>query len=460
MSFSKITSPLFIFVSLSLVFQNISAGGEKSTLKIGIIGDQTGSYQLDESYRIMESAVAKLIRLKPDIVLHVGDMVESRSGVKDYQQYQDNFERATQIMNQLPVPWYVTAGDHDVVPPVFQAASTDCSRLKWFQELCTSIGLPMHDHLYYSFDIKGYHFISLFSLENLHTDPRWGPIFLNKFSQDQINWLKQDLEAYRQTAGIVVFLHQPNWYVWSNWFEIHQILRQYPVAGVIAGHYHYDQDDGLIDHIHYLVIGATGGAVKNTDIHSGGSHQYAILTLDKARFTDIQLFDVNSDSLLEFTPRRSMDRIQALSCMLDNLYLDETIYSRDGQLMNRTVDGKYDTLHYIGLESLANPIDLPITISISSHNPNLYNPRWADTARTNSWNNSIILQPGERIGWSNYTNVGNWQILPPLWFIDIADNPPLWREQENISLQVRVAFTDSRDRWIESTVNYPIQQMP
>jgi hypothetical protein len=347
-----------------------------------------------------------------------------------------------------------------VVPPVFKSASADRSRVKWFQDLCISIGFPMHHHLYYSFDFKGYHFISLFSLENLHTDPRWGPIFLNRFSQEQIDWLKQDLETYRDSEGIVVFLHQPNWYVWSNWFEIHQILRQYPVAGVIAGHYHYDQDDGLIDQIHYLVIGSTGGAVKQADIHSGGSQQLALLTLENNHLTDIQLFNVETDSLLEFTPRRSMDRVQALSCMLDNLYMDETVYVKDGKLMSKTSLDAFDTLRFIGLESLSNPIDLPITIAVSSPNLSLINPRWTDTTRTISADNTITLQPGERIGWSNYTNVGNWQIPEPLWLIDVVDDPAVWREQKQIFFQVRVSFTDSRERWIESTVNYYLQQIP
>ncbi|OGB68757.1 MAG: hypothetical protein A2Y94_07275 [Caldithrix sp. RBG_13_44_9] len=460
MSLFKPSQVAFTSIFLLTFFYITPAEDNGSVLRIGIIGDQTGSYQLDESYRILETAVAKLSRLEPDIVLHVGDMVESSSGIKDYQQYQANFERAVRIMNQFPVPWYLTAGDHDVVPPVFKSASADHSRLKWFQELCTSAGFPMHDHLYYSFDFKGYHFISLFSLENLHTDPRWGPIFLNKFSQEQIDWLKQDLETYQDGKGIVVFLHQPNWYVWSNWFEIHQILRQYPVAGVIAGHYHYDQDDGLIDQIHYLVIGSTGGAVKQADIHSGGSPQYALLTLENRCFTDIQLFEAETDSLLELTPRRSMDRVQALSCMLDNLYMDERIYSKDGHLISQVSECAYDSLRFIGLESLANPIDLPITISISSLNSFLINPRWADTSQTKLANNTITLQPGERIGWSNYTNVGNWQKPEPLWLIEVVDNPSVWREQQQISFQVRVSFTDIRDRWIESTVNYPIQQMP
>ncbi len=303
----------------------------------------------------MQQAVITLARHRPDVVLHIGDMVESVSGIDDYSHYRQNFERAVHILQQLPCPWYLTAGDHDVVPPVFKPASEDRSRVKWFQDLSCASGLPMREHLYYSFDVKGYHFISLFSLENLHTDPRWGPIFLNHFSQAQIDWLKKDLHAHRKAKGIVVFLHQPHWYVWSNWFEIHQILREYPVAGVIAGHYHYDQDDGVIDGIHYVVIGSTGGAVKKTDVHSGGGYQYGLISLKGNRFTGIQLFDVATNSPLEFTPRRSMDRIQAISCMLDNLYMDETIFQQNGYLMYQVAERKYDTLRYIGLESLANP---------------------------------------------------------------------------------------------------------
>jgi hypothetical protein len=257
----------------------------------------------------------------------------------------------------------------------------------------------------------------------------------------------------------VVFLHQPNWYVWSNWFEIHQILRQYPVAGVIAGHYHYDQDDGLIDQIHYLVIGASGGVVKHADVHTGGSPQFALLTLDNRQLTEIQLFEAETDSGLEFTPRRSMDRAQALTCMLDNLYMDESIYSKDGHLFSRSNAGTYDTLHFIGFESLSNPIDLPINITVSSLTSSLTNPRWVDTGQMISANCTITLQPGERIGWSNYTNVGNWQIQDPLWLIDVVDDPSVWQEQKRISFRVRVSFSDSRDRWIESTVNYYIQPM-
>lgn len=456
MSTFKILTILCFILPFLPIIATIDA---QPLLKIGIIGDQTGSYDLDESYQVMQQAVTRLARHKPDVVLHIGDMVESVSGIKDYSQYQQNFERAVRIMQQLSCPWYLTAGDHDVVPPVFKPVSEDRSRMRWFQDLSSAIGLPMKDHLYYSFDVKDYHFISLFSLENLHTDPRWGAIFLNHFSSDQIDWLTKDLFNHRNAKGIIVFLHQPQWYVWSNWFEIHQLLQEYPVAGVVAGHFHYDQDDGVIDGIHYLVIGATGGAVKNTDGHSGGRHQYALLSLKGSQFSHIQLFDVATDSLLEFTPRRSMDRIQALSCMVDNLYLDENIYQQNGILMYKEVEETYDTLRYIGLESLANPIDLPVFIQISALDSGLQNPRWSDSKGGFEEKSTYRMQPGERIGWANYSNVGNWKKLPPLWLIDIDNSTISWLDRKQISLQVRVSFTDQRERWMESIVSFPIHSI-
>ncbi len=454
MSPAKLFTIIFI---LLLLFQLPLVADTPAPLKIGIIGDQTGTYNLDESYRILEKAVGKLSGMNPDLVLHVGDLVESVRGIQDYRQYRENFDRAVGIMNRLPVSWYLTAGDHDVVPPLFQPASEDHSRVEWFRQLCTTAGIPIQENLYYSFDHRGYHFISLYSVEYLHTDPRWGPIFLNRFSEEQLSWLQQDLERYKSAPGIVVFLHQPNWYAWSNWYPVHQILRRYPVAGVIAGHFHYDQDDGLIDGIRYLVIGSTGGVIKNTDVHSGGSYQYATLTLEGDSFTAVELLDVESDSLLEFTPRRSMDRIQAISCMLDNLYRDETIYRNNGQLMYPSGQGRLDTLSHIGLESLANPIDLPIQITISSLTPALHNPRWMHASPEDSREHFITLKPGERVGWSNYTSVGQWQVMNPLWMIDVPADSAGWKIPDDISLRVQVSFTDSRERWIESTVSYPVK---
>ncbi|MGD9899338.1 MAG: metallophosphoesterase [Calditrichaceae bacterium] len=453
----SVVTAILIIPAVLLCSQNSLIPAD--TLTIGLIGDQTGSYDLSATYQIMEKAVEQMDAKNPDLVLHVGDLVESIRGINSFEDYKSNFDYAVNILNRLNAPWYLTAGDHDVAPPVYQAGSCDRSREEWFQKLCSAAGLPMEKQLYYSFDFNNYHFISLYSLENLHTDPRWGPIFLNQLSDEQIAWLKNDLEAHKNAPGIIVLVHQPHWYVWSNWSEIHQILRQYPVAAVIAGHFHYDQDDGMIDQIRYLVMGATGGVVKNMDPNSGGSSQFATLKLYKNKVTHINLFDLSSGESLELTPRRTMDRLQALSCMLDNLFMDENIGRKNGQLFTITGEGQYSSLKQIGLESLANPIDLPIRIKISTDRDILQNPRWIRSGKSIPDSSFIELEPGERTGWANYTSVGQWAKPDPLWVCDLTGNPERLKDLTGIAITIKISFTDQGERWVESTARFPVKKI-
>lgn len=449
---------LFFLIILILFFSLFGQNSDEE-LHIGIIGDQTGTHNLDFSYKILENAVGKLNQRSPDIVLHVGDMVESIKGVHDFEGYEKYFDRAINIMNHLECPWFLTAGDHDVDPPGFKPGSLDRSRETWFKTLCNKVDLPLKESLYYSFDFRGYHFISLYSLENLHTDPRWGPILLNKVPAKQLNWLKDDLENHKNSKGILVFLHHPHWYVWSNWSEVHQILKKYPVAAVIAGHYHYDQDGGILDGIRYLVIGSTGGVVKKSDSHSGGSYQFATLTLFKNKISDITLYDVETDSVLELTPRKSMDRLQALSCMMDKLYMDENIYVQNGSLYKRSDSGGYIKLTKIGLESIANPIDLPIHVEITSMSTGLYNPCWNKNSQYLPATHSIELSPGERVGWSNYSSVGQWFKSDALWLCDIIEDSTLWSQSSSIDLTIKASFKDERERWIISNTSFRLKKI-
>lgn len=420
-------------------------------ITIGIVGDQFGSYDADESYQVMQESVSKLVKHKPDILLHVGDIVESISGIDSFEDYESNFKTATDIMNGTQKPWLIAVGDHDVNPPNYQANSSDRSREMWFMDCCQRHKTPISDKLFYSKDVKGYHFISLYSLENLHTDPRWGSIMLNKLNFEQLSWLRDDLEKSKHSNGIVVIVHHPHWYVWSNWMEIHEILRDYPVIVVIAGHYHYDQDDGTIDGIRYVVMGSSGGVVKDIDAHSGGVQEYAVLKLKGSKIDNLNLFEVKSDSALELTPRRSMDRIQAISCMLDNLRKDIHLIREEGKIVTQkssSPDGQE-----IELTSLANPIDIPIEIEIVFPDTILTNPVWNIGDSTMIGYGPVKLKPGERIGWANYSNVGQWNQPSALWQARIISDDKSFKQ---ITLSVLVKFYDTRQRFIRRSITYTI----
>ncbi|NHZ85109.1 MAG: hypothetical protein GWP19_04425 [Planctomycetia bacterium] len=420
-------------------------------ITIGVVGDQFGSYDADESYRVMQKSVSKLVKYKPDVLLHVGDIVESNRDIKTFEDYQSNFEIATNIMNNTQIPWIVTIGDHDVVPPIYKASSSDRSREKWFMDCCELYKTPISDKPYYSKDVNGYHFISLYSLENLHTDPRWGSIFLNKINVDQLAWLKEDLKNNKDSNGIIVIVHHPHWYAWSNWMEVHEILREYPVITVIAGHYHYDQDDGTIDGIRYLVMGSSGGIVKDSDAHSGGVQEYAIIKIRNSEIKELNLYETDSDSSLEWTPRKSMDRVQAIAVMLDNLWKDVRLFRKDGKIFaknNSSINSKK-----IELVSLANPIDVPIEIEIVFPDTILTDPIWNIADSTVVGYDPVMLDPGERIGWANYSNVGQWNQHPALWQAKFISSD---KKIKQITLSVLVKFYDTQQRFIRRSITYTI----
>ncbi|MFA4906687.1 MAG: metallophosphoesterase [archaeon] len=436
---------------ISLFFLLTSCSND---LTIGIIGDQFGAINADSSYAVLNLAVDKMNTRKPDIVLHVGDLVESIQNINSVDDYNLRFDQAVKIMNRLQAPWLLAIGDHDVDPPFYEALSTDRSRENWFLEQSNSYGLANKGKLFYSYDIEGYHFTVLYSLENLHTDPRWGSIFLNQISAEQMNWLANDLEENKNASGIIVLVHHPHWYVWQNWSKVHDLLKQYPVAVVIAGHYHYDQDDGELDGIRYLTIGATGGVLKTADANSGGSPQYALMTLNGRKIQSLQLRDVRTDNEIELTPRQSMDRIQALSCMLGNLYQDETIYSQKNDLVTSGDKIKWQHLDMIGLESLCNPIDLPIQIKVG-YDPNiLFEPKWTDSDINSDC--EITLKPGERTGWANYSSVGQWFKPQPLWTAKVNTKNVL--ASQSITLDISVRFNDGRERTISNKISFPVME--
>ncbi len=128
-------------------------------INIGIIGDQTGTANLDDAYGVLKQGVAALRNPNLDVVLHVGDLVESTDTEANIRA---RFAQATGILGALNVPWYLTAGDHDVNPPGFQQNSTDRSRETLFKKLYGAINPLAAKNLYYSFDVRAITWIRLY----------------------------------------------------------------------------------------------------------------------------------------------------------------------------------------------------------------------------------------------------------------------------------------------------------
>jgi DNA repair exonuclease SbcCD nuclease subunit len=420
-----------------LLSQSQVAPDANRTLRVGIIGDQTGSSNLSNSYGILRKGVQILSKEEVQVVLHVGDLLESTEAEADYHA---RFNEAVKILDKVK-PWFVTVGDHDISPPKFEPGSADRTREGWFKKLYGEKVQQAKDTLYYSFDIEGYHFVALNSQETLHADPRWGDTFLARLSRTQLDWLAKDLEQHRSARGIVVFLHQPLWYNWSGWMQVHQLLRKYPIAAIIAGHFHYNQDEGELDGVRYIVVGATGGNVKSGHRGAGDVHHVTVMTLN-GRQAVFELLPVNTPGNLRFTPRRDMDRVQALDQLLGG-FLDfgqkNNIFIKGDQLI---ASCEKNTPAFIRFTSLGNPIDVPMKLRIDFLSDKMTHvPSFAEGLCVEIIDGQeCVLNPGKRVAIANTSTVSTS-------FCDLCQGNPgsVWEAQLGLVQNAKV------------TAGYPIR---
>ena len=436
-----IFSVLLLIILLLSLLANFSPADE---LRVGIIGDQTGSDNIAESYAILGKGINILAGQNVRAILHMGDMIESSKKPKMIRRH---YTQATQIIDRLKKPWFLTPGDHDVNPPQFQPNSDDRSRETLFKKLYSANVPEVTNHLYYSFDIDNYHFIALYSQENLHVDPRWGVVFLARISDVQFQWLAQDLKEHENAKAIVIFMHQPLWYNWSNWLQVHKLIREYPVVAVVAGHFHYDQDDGTIDGIRYVIVGATGGRLKQAHREAGNAHQVCIMTL-KEQQVNFQLISVESEEPMCFTPRVDMDRVQALDQLLGTLwdFADKNqIFLQGGKLVASCTK---DEPAKIRLRSIGNPLDLPLHLKINylSDKIIINSAGFRQGICQKVINDyECILTAGSRILVANTSLVTPNQAEEPLWEAEVMlAKSEVQHEQSSINIAIQLSFTSEQ----------------
>lgn len=422
-------------------------------LRIGIIGDQTGYRDLAASYRVLERGVERLKREKPHIVIHTGDLVES---TRAEDEVRANFQQAARTLDQLGVPWHLAPGDHDVNPPQYQPDSQDRSRERLFHDLYRIQQPGLEPFLAHSTDVRGYRLIFLNALEHLHTDPRWGNVFLARLSDTQTTWLKRELARPNAPNGTVVVLHQPLWYNWAGWQPVHDLLRASKVRAVIAGHFHYNQDEGERDGIRYLVAGPTGGALQNRTPSSGGFDQVAVVQITRDRVIP-RAIPLDGSEPAPFLARSEADPLQALDMLLGEQYAfpsHNTACLRDSKLADAD-GGEVE----IRVGELANPIASPISIRISPPEPPF---RWrtsafAERLCSSSTRDTCTLEPGTRVAVSNPSSLTLQPGRPTSWTAILESDSPLSPGSRlRFSISLTLQQGDGPARELRRTLELPL----
>lgn len=268
----------------------------------------------------------------------------------------------------------------------------------------------------------------------------------------QFDWLKQDLNRHPK-SDTVVFMHQPLWYNWTSWARVHDLLRQHRVRAVIAGHFHYNQDEGLLDGIHYLIVGATGGDVKQGNEAAGNVYHVTVMTLEKGHPPEFEAISVTGQAI-KFGTREDADRVQALDVMLTNNY-SKSYSSFPGQNPLCVVEGKLyanakkDPAR-LNVGGIANPLDVSLTVEVAPQPGALVvrNPVFTVAAtgcERVSGEQACSMRGGAGTAYSNNSAVLLRQELPALWQADVmADNA---KPGMSVQLVLRLNFQGAAGRY-------------
>ncbi|MGB9597661.1 MAG: metallophosphoesterase family protein, partial [Candidatus Poribacteria bacterium] len=266
---------LILFIILLLLFSislfNVEAQDiksikppiEKNAFKIAIFGDRTGGDP--EGLKYLDQAIYEINQLRPDFVIHIGDMVQGYT--RDQSEWLRQKDEFLSYMNKLSMPYYLTAGNHDVFNPFRDPKD------RTFEELYKKHLSPIN----YSFDYKNSHFVIMYTDEAMTSKPI--------ISEDQLTWLRSDLERSNK-KNVFIFMHKPIWsYENSNWDKFHEIIKAFPVKAVFAGHFHAYHKGMNKDGIQYYNLGPLGAEAYTLGSPlTGYFHHYSILTIDDDSF--------------------------------------------------------------------------------------------------------------------------------------------------------------------------------
>jgi predicted phosphodiesterase len=193
-----------------------------------IVGDRTGGAQ----WGIMPQVFREINLLDPDFVISVGDIIDGGGDEETVNGIWDEFD--TTELPVLKVPFVYMPGNHDIYSPASKRVYE-----------------RRYGPRFKSFNYRGLHFICLNTQEaagnrdNDRNDDRFrGPGGSRSLGDEQLAWLKDDIERNRNARRILIFMHQPTWSLLDPVYPLLEGLK----VNVFAGHYHkysYSERNGI-----------------------------------------------------------------------------------------------------------------------------------------------------------------------------------------------------------------------
>lgn len=206
------------------------------TLRIAVISDLNGSYGSMEYGTDVHAAVARVIDLRPDVVLSTGDMVAGQRPGLDYAAMWEGFHRAvSDPLAEAGLPFAVTPGNHDASAYTRYAVE----RAEFVSQWNGARKPPLqylddaHYPLRYSFVMGDVLFVSLDATT------------VGALPDEQMAWLVRQLEAGADRRVKILFGHLPL-YPFSRGRErevigdraLERLAQAHGVTLLLSGHHH------------------------------------------------------------------------------------------------------------------------------------------------------------------------------------------------------------------------------
>lgn len=306
-----VASAVIILVLMSLWL--IGKSQSQPDVTFVVVGDSRSDILNSPPPALLTSFVSEINILKPDFVIHLGDMVFSDA--TDEIAIQQQYENFLSIFNKINSPKYYVCGNHDV---------WNVTSKKVYEKTFGSS--------YYSFTQKGYLFIVL---DTVSED--------DKYLSDQLAWLEPLLQNSDQYRNVFLFSHcpiiqKPELYAHpvdmshNLRTSLMEMVEKYNIRTVFASHLHL-YDRSIYKNFTQYISGG-GGAPLLPD----GFHHILAVTL-KGDNIDVQvykpgeitqrLYKEESDRLYEYSIR--VPKNWRKDIISESLKLSHVIYeSPDG----------------------------------------------------------------------------------------------------------------------------------
>jgi 3',5'-cyclic-AMP phosphodiesterase len=152
----------------------------------------------------------------PDFLIHTGDLTHTSKA--------SEFDTMDQVLLGSKSKIFYVPGEHDT--------SVDDGKL-----YLERYGKGSTGNGWYSFDHKGVHFVGLVNVAQLEG--------MGKLGNDQLAWLKKDVDHLGSSTPVVLFAHIPLWAVYPEWGwstsdseQALSLLKRFGSLTVLNGHIH------------------------------------------------------------------------------------------------------------------------------------------------------------------------------------------------------------------------------